>query len=178
MVGQYDSFVLDKNQGEWKQFVRHHVNEILQSSELREWGHCPSGQNPADIGSRGASAIELRESELWWQGPAWLIEPENCWPDEKLIGRTPESTEEEKRTTVMSVFSDTPHGIENVIKIGDFSTLRRLYKVTAWVKRFCFNASQRNKSDRRLSTLSMEEILDSEKELVKAAQRELGQRDN
>ena len=167
-----------KNQGEWKQFVRHRVNEILQSSELREWGHCPSGQNPADIGSRGASAIELRESELWWHGPAWLIEPENCWPDEKPIGRPPESTEEEKRTAVMSVFSDTPHGIENVIKIGDFSTLRRLYKVTVWVKRFCFNASQRNKSDRRLSTLSVEDILDSEKELVKAAQRQLGQRDN
>ena len=38
------------NQGEWKQFVRHRVNEILRLSRKNEWGHCPEKENPADIG--------------------------------------------------------------------------------------------------------------------------------
>ena len=40
------------NKGEWKQFVRHRVNEILKLSDKANWGHCPGEQNPADIGSR------------------------------------------------------------------------------------------------------------------------------
>ena len=48
-----------QNQGEWKQFVRHRVKEILQLSDKSDWGHCCGGDNPADIGSRGASAKEL-----------------------------------------------------------------------------------------------------------------------
>ena len=38
------------NRGEWKQFVSHRVNEIVKLSEKENWGHCPSEQNPADIG--------------------------------------------------------------------------------------------------------------------------------
>ena len=42
-----------QNQGEWKQFVRHRVNEILQLSKKHDWRHCPGEDNVADIGSRG-----------------------------------------------------------------------------------------------------------------------------
>ena len=38
------------NQGEWKQFVRHRVSEILRLSKREEWGHCPGLENPADLG--------------------------------------------------------------------------------------------------------------------------------
>ena len=43
-----------QNKGEWKQFVRHRVNEILELSTKDEWRHCPREHTPADIGSRGA----------------------------------------------------------------------------------------------------------------------------
>ena len=64
------------NRGEWKQFVKHRVNEILKLSDKGEWRYCQSQENPADIGSRGMSASELKQNVLWWQGPAWLTEPE------------------------------------------------------------------------------------------------------
>jgi len=57
------------NQGEWKMFVQHRVNEILKVSCKEQWGHVPGKENPADIGSRGMSASNLKGSTLWWRGP-------------------------------------------------------------------------------------------------------------
>ena len=88
------------NRGEWKQFVRHRVNEIFKSSIKSDWSYCPSEENPADIGSRGLMAMELNGNKLWWKGPAWLIEVESSWPAEKSILPTNESKEEEKKTAV------------------------------------------------------------------------------
>ena len=64
------------NQGEWKQFGRHRVNEILRLSKKEEWEHCPGLENPADLGSRGVSPFILKESALWWKGPNWLLGPQ------------------------------------------------------------------------------------------------------
>ena len=167
-----------KNQRKWKQFVRHQVNEILQLSIISDWKHCPGEQNPADIGSRGASAVKLRDSEWWWYGPAWLVEQEDHWPAEKLIGPTNESHEEERSTAALAVLCGTSQAIENVMEISNYSTLRRLLRVTAWVKPFCFNIFQRIKNDRRKCVLKLEEIVASENEWVKAAEQKLKQGDN
>lgn len=85
------------NRGEWKQFVRHRVNEILSSSSKSDWSYCPSEENPANIGSRGLMAVELNANELWWKGPAWLIEAESGWPVEKSIHPTNESKEGKRK---------------------------------------------------------------------------------
>ena len=53
------------NRDEWKQFVSHRVNEIVKLNEKENWGHCSSEQNPADIGSRGSLAVELKDNEMW-----------------------------------------------------------------------------------------------------------------
>lgn len=59
-----------------------------------------------------------------------------------------------------------------------FSSIRRLFRVIAWVKRFCFNVRKRHKSDRKSGTLTLEEIRESEYEWIMAAQRELKQDSN
>ena len=41
------------DKGQWKQFVRSRVNEILGATRKDRWRHCPGEINPADIGSRG-----------------------------------------------------------------------------------------------------------------------------
>lgn len=49
-----------RNQKEWKQHVKNRVNEILQTIEIKDWRHCPGLQNPADLGSRGTKATDLK----------------------------------------------------------------------------------------------------------------------
>ena len=64
LVRQYDALYWIMNQGEWKQFVSNRVNEVVKLSKKEDWGHCPSEQNPANTGSRGSLAVELKGNEI------------------------------------------------------------------------------------------------------------------
>ncbi|KAL9972370.1 hypothetical protein ACROYT_G018655 [Oculina patagonica] len=130
-----------QNKGEWKQFVRHRVNEILKLSSREEWLYCPTEENPADIGSRGAIASQLKEDELWWHGPQWVSEKPQDWPKITETLRTPESSEEEEKKSSMVMLTETKQttGIATVVNANKYSTLHRLVTVTAWVIRFVDN---------------------------------------
>lgn len=118
------------NRGEWKQFVRQRVNEILRMTRKEDWAHCPGEENPADIGSRGELASRLKENELWWQGPAWLSGPKKGWPVSQ-ISETPQSVDEERKVNVAVTGVTAKFGISTVIEIGKFSRLGRLLRVTS-----------------------------------------------
>ena len=108
-----------QNRGEWKQFVRHRVNEILKLSAKDEWRHCPGEDNPADIGSRGALGSKLKDEELSWKGPSWLTQEESRWPTSQVIISTPESQEEMKKTsTVMTVDVQDSASVAKVVDSG------------------------------------------------------------
>ena len=111
-----------QNRGEWKQFVRHRVNEILKLSHKNDWAYCPGEENPADIGSRGMLGSRLRDEKLWWCGPEWLTRKEDEWPqtiDMIEDMATPESQEELKKTAnAMVVEVECPPSVANVVDIN------------------------------------------------------------
>ena len=65
------------NNGECKQFVQHRANEILLLSRKEDRGHVAGAENPADLGSRGMSPTQLKESVIRWEGPEWLKKGED-----------------------------------------------------------------------------------------------------
>ena len=77
---------------EWKQFVTNRVLKIRQAADL-QWKYCLTGENPADIGSRGSNADNL--GDLWRKGPRWLNK-EDKWPEESYSKRSNGIKEEEK----------------------------------------------------------------------------------
>ena len=162
-----------QNRGEWKQFVRHRVNEILQLSEKTQWRHCPGEYNVADMGSRGVGALQLNESEAWWQGPKWLSQGEHAWPTtENDLGYTSESKVEEKKTTIaLVVEARQVPCIANIIKIDNFSSLLKLLRVTAWVRRFIYNCRAQSKNTE--GHLTKAEFDDAQNEWIKEAQSNL-----
>ena len=125
-----------QNRGEWKQFVRHRVNEILSVANKGDWGHCPGPENPADLGSRGILASKLQGNPLWWGGPKWLSSVDRDWPSSAKIDVTDESREEEKKATVLFANVQEVRGIDKVVSIEKYSALEKLLRITAWVIRF------------------------------------------
>jgi hypothetical protein len=69
----------------FKAFVAHRVVEIHTHTEPRQWLHVPTAQNPADIGTRGITASELKDCQLWWEGPEFLRLPVTEWPKTKVV---------------------------------------------------------------------------------------------
>ena len=40
----------------------------------------PSGENPADLPTRGLMVPEIEHSRFWWNGPDWLVSLRDSWP--------------------------------------------------------------------------------------------------
>ena len=51
----------------WKQFVQNRVEEIRS---VKGWKYCTSGENPADLPSRGTTMEKLSTNTLWLKGPS------------------------------------------------------------------------------------------------------------
>ena len=62
----------------WKVFVADRVRKITSiTAEIGiQWKYCPTKDNNAHIGSRGAS-IDRMERGGWFTGPEWLLNKEN-----------------------------------------------------------------------------------------------------
>ena len=166
-----------RNHGEWKQFVKHRVNEILQLTNKNEWAYVSTHENPADIRSRGVLASQLKDNQLWWNGPTWLLEKPNNWPPISEIGRTPESSEEERKPVTNLCVKEGQNrlrGLEAVISIERYSRLTKLLNVIAWVRR----AASNFRKNYLTTELTAEEIKVAEIEWIKIAQHELTQQDN
>ena len=59
----------------------HHIRELSSGMNLL---HVPSGQNPADLLSRGVTLSKFNKNfvTFWFKGPEWLID-EDEWPKQK-----------------------------------------------------------------------------------------------
>ena len=171
-----------RNRGEWKQFVRHRVDEILKLTNKEEWAYCSTVENPADLGSRGVLASQLKGDELWWRGPQWLTGQTEDWPVTPEDLPTPESSlEEEKSTSAMLVTIKGETDVAALVNPNDYSKLQRLVCVVAWVRRFVNNLKVglgRRKNTKQLGKLEAGELNEAEIELIKSAQDELKKQDN
>ncbi|XP_068141418.1 uncharacterized protein [Drosophila tropicalis] len=55
-----------------KTFVGNRTSEILDTIPRHNWRHVDSKSNRADCASRGLMAADLRDFQLWWNGPSWI----------------------------------------------------------------------------------------------------------
>ena len=129
-----------------------------------DWAYCSTEEtladNPADLGPRGVLASQLKENQLWWHGPSWLTERSEDQPVLTESLRTRESLSEGKKSAaVMMTKAEIVSGIASVIDVNDYSTLQRLVRVAAWVKRFIDNSRARAKqNEKRSGRLEADEL--------------------
>jgi ribonuclease HI len=66
------------DQQRWPIFVANRISLIRQFSSTSQWRYVSSGENPADLASRGAKPDEM--DAKWWHGPDFLNEDSASWP--------------------------------------------------------------------------------------------------
>jgi len=120
--------------------VSNHVAEIQQSASMTSWKYCPSGDNPADLLSRGLTADQFNDTlDLRMYGPTWH-HVQSQWP----IWQQSDISHLHAIAAVSNIFHPAPQtpfttGLRYVINISNYSTLNRLLVVTAHVLRFIYN---------------------------------------
>ncbi|XP_036147020.1 uncharacterized protein LOC118647026 [Monomorium pharaonis] len=114
----------------WTTYVANRVAEIQRSVPTARWHHLPGRINPADCASRGMPPRELLSHTLWWDGPDFLRRDASLWPGESEP--LDPSDLPERRPLPCLATSRAPEPEE----LTRFSSLRRLLRVTAWMRRW------------------------------------------
>lgn len=152
----------------WKTFVRNRVEELRDIKNCIRW--IAGEENPADRATRGISLKALRESSLWWGGPASLVEdlahaaelPE----DVPLVLNDDEEQKTllEARRTLLTLAEQTePAGVP----LERYGSLAKAMRMTAYARRVFSGTSW----DRVQNPLTADELRDSLKSLLRQEQR-------
>ncbi|XP_036343972.1 uncharacterized protein LOC118753207 [Rhagoletis pomonella] len=118
---------LEKPPLSWKTYVSNRIAQILDLVEPATWRHLSSADNPADLGTRGCKPLHLATTSLWWNGPNWLKESQQFWPQSPIRNIiAPESRKVETSHTILD---------DNDI-LERFSSFPRALKVVAYMFKF------------------------------------------
>lgn len=156
---------------QWTTFVANRIAEIQRITNVDDWRHVASQENPADLLSRGIMPDLLQGSDIWWHGPCWLRQDRSARPLTYIV-ETEVELPEGRRTALTVGTNDVSR---NDI-IDRFSKFSRLVRSVAFCFRFARNCKLKlkplNGSSEIVQPLSVEELEQSERAIVKMIQRE------
>lgn len=143
-------------------YVANRVSKLAALVPPTQWRYVASAMNPADLLSRGVLPSALLQSELWWQGPPWLLKPTSEWP------RRPDINLHRELPPLPAVVL---HVVQTPVELGrDYSSFVRLVRATVWISRFIAWLASK-KSINFLSYLSFPELQRAERALLRHSQQ-------
>lgn len=116
-----------------KTYVANCVVEVNNNLNDVTWHYIRSAHNPADCATRGVDPDKLKESNLWWSGPSWLMQPSSQWPNEKWSHKRDEKEEK----CEAAVFLNTNDRDLSYL-FHKYSSLMKLFRIVAYCRRFIF----------------------------------------
>ena len=164
-------------------FVANRLSVIHENSAPHQWRHISSELNPADEVSRGLTVEEMCANSKWLNGPQFLTRRDEFWPRDPTL-HEPELSDDDpeiKRAQSNSQ-SSSGHQSGDVLSslIERHSSWERLKRAVAWLHRFRTwfierysrrPLSSKVKSSVNRRVLSVDEMKEAEKEIIKHTQR-------
>ena len=157
---------------DYKTFVANRIATITRVIPASQWKHISTTLNSADCSSRGISAAELRDHNLWWTAPPWLTETESE-PEQPLEEELAQYQEEHKKQAVMTATCNIITASPSDWLTSRTKSLKKLVRITAWLKRAAYNfLAILNKQPRnRDKLLTVEELQEATLFLQKESQQ-------
>ena len=149
----------------WKTFVRNRVSKVQDTLPGPCWRHIPTREDPADCASRGMMGNEIDSKSLWWNGPSWLSQNKEKWP-QRDFACLKVCPEENKKIQIASTEVDSD---QNLIEVTRFSSFSKLIRVAAWVIKFVTML----KKERTEKVVSSNNLVDAELVLIRNEQKRL-----
>lgn len=141
------------------------MNKIKRNTNVADWKHIDTKNNPADLISRGLSVDEIKNNKLWWHGPHFLPQPENEWPESKPEFKH-DLTEEKMQKYILSVVKCEPSIIAS---INHGNSINRWQRILA----YCLKFLERSKETAVVAgVLSMRHLKQALKLIIKYAQND------
>ncbi|XP_077361589.1 uncharacterized protein LOC144006560 [Festucalex cinctus] len=111
----------------FKVFVGTRVAEIQELTSGHVWRYVDSARNPADDVTRGKHLRELVEPNRWSQGPSFLLQSPDTWPEDPSLDQVPDTSELRK-----SVFCGvtTVTSCQHTLDLEQFSSWKDLLEAT------------------------------------------------
>lgn len=106
------------------QYVAFRVAEIQDTTNVANWRYVPSKKNVADDATKWSKLAELDVRNRWFNGPEYLWQPEELWPENIVV-----EVREEDMIAVHQV-------LEPIIKFERYSDWTKLVRIVAYVFRF------------------------------------------
>ncbi|XP_045466602.1 uncharacterized protein LOC123675299 [Harmonia axyridis] len=138
--------------GKLKTFVANRVAHIAEITNINDWQHVRTQDNPADVISRGINPDQLSDLKIWWHGPDILLGNGENHTNRNYDWESIENIPEIKLSTITLNSSSKNHFDLDIF--DRYSSLRKLQNVIAYCIRF-----KRNTIDKLClkSTLTIEE---------------------
>ncbi|GBN71477.1 hypothetical protein AVEN_85918-1 [Araneus ventricosus] len=148
-----------------KTFVSNRVAKIQSLCSNSQWRHVSSKCNPADVLSRGADAKDLRDNDLWWQGPEFLLR-DITDPEEYPCPKDKTFEQELKRNVTVSCAVTTDSDfLDKLLNLTN--NYSKLIRILSFCCRFIKNCLHKNVET---GFLTAAELDNAEQLLIKQVQ--------
>ena len=164
----------------FKTFVVNRIYQIKENTNVEQWSYIPTKKNPAEDASRGFNAEWESSNSRWFQGPSFLWQEEEQWPNQdesvKLATDDPELKKETKsfatvvqQEYVIGYLEERTSNWSNFKRIITLSLcykrklLQHIRSKQGWIGADSINCNNR--------LYNLEELKRAEKEVIKSVQQ-------
>lgn len=180
---------MEKLPRDLKTFVANRVASIQTTTSVTAWAHVQSADNPADLLSRGMSMADFVKSSQWFNGPAWLAQPQEEWPKPKKslsseldvqVNAELKSTSRGQLCAVGMLQQRQPLCLYNeklkvqLPLIDYYENWDKIMRITAYVKRFVHNCATARRQTNKVTSryLSRTEMRQAANHWIRVAQEQ------
>ena len=108
-------------------FVANRVQQIKDHTNTSQWRYVATKENPADLASRGVSAMELRNNQIWFKGPEFLWRSAITESTDEMAGLSPNDPEVKKGHCFVTEAKQNvfPSLLERISYFSDWNRARK-----------------------------------------------------